>query len=106
MSLFYFLVEDGTFAHAPERIDLPTLDAARLHAATLSQRLIAEGQGRFARGEAWQLRVTDESGFVCFALQFTAASAQMAGLNSYLSMAANRFGEGEGRDEVAPPALI
>ena len=105
MSLFYFRVEDGTFEHPPERLHLPNLDAARLHAATLAQTLIAEGQGRFARGEAWQMRVTDESGFVCFALQFTAATPQIAGLHSYLSMAAGRFDDSMSRDEVTPRAL-
>lgn len=100
MSLFYFCIEDGTFEHPPERLELPSLDAARSHAASLSQALIAEGGSRFACGEAWQMRVTDESGFVCFALQFTAASAQAAGLNSYLTMAAARFGDAAPKDEA------
>ena len=93
MSLFYFLIEDGTFEHQPERLDLPNLDAARMHAAALSQVLIAEGRGRFTRGEAWQMRVTDETGFTCFSLQFIAVVTQMDGRNSYRGMAAERLCE-------------
>jgi len=93
VSLFYFLVEDGTFEHQPERLDLPSLDAARMHAATLSQALIAQGHGRFARGEAWQMRVTDEAGFTCFSLQFTAVMAPTGGRNSYRAMVDGRPGE-------------
>ena len=93
MSLFHFLIEDGTFEHRPETLDLPTLDAARLHAAALSQALIAEGRGRFARGEAWQMRVTDEGGFTCFSLQLTAVTTPVGGRNSYRAMAAERLCE-------------
>ncbi len=93
MSFFYFMIEDGTFEHQPERLDLPNLDAARMHAASLSQGLIAEGRGRFARGEAWQMRVTDEAGFTCFSLQFTAVVQPMGGRNSYRAMAAERLCE-------------
>lgn len=91
MSFFYFLIKDGTFEHLPERVDLPSLDAARLHAATLSQRLVAESRGCFARGEAWQMHVTDESGFACFSLQFT-ANVPTGGRYSYRAVA----------DEVTP----
>jgi hypothetical protein len=104
VSLYYFLIEDGTFEHLPERLDLPNLDAARLHAANLSQTLIAEGRGRFARGEAWQMRVTDEGGFTCFSLQFTAVLTPMGGRNSYRAMAAERLCEAILGDEIAPLA--
>lgn len=93
MSFFYFAIEDGTFEHQPERLELPNLDAARSHAALLSQRLIAEGRGRFARGEAWQMRVTDEAGFTCFSLQFTAVVQPMGGRNSYRAMVVERLCE-------------
>ena len=94
--------KDRTFEHLPERLDLPNMEAARLHAANLSQALIAEGHGRFARGEAWQMRVTDEGGFTCFSMQFTAVLAPLGGRNSYRAMAAERLCEAVLGDEAPP----
>ncbi len=93
MSIFQFHIEDGTFEHAIEQRDLPNLEAARLYAASLSQVLIAEGAGRFARGEAWQMHVTDELGCTCCSLKFAAVPAAIKGSHSYSAMAAEAFSD-------------
>jgi hypothetical protein len=93
MSIFQFHIEDGTFEHAIEQLDLPNLEAARLYAASLSQALIAEGAGRFARGEAWQMHVTDELGCTCCSLKFAAAPAPEQSSHSYSAMAAKAFSD-------------
>jgi len=102
VSFFYFLIKDGTFEHQPERLDLAGPDAARMHAAALSQSLIAEGRGRFARGEAWQMLVTDETGCTCCSLQFTAVVTPMGGRNSYRAMAAERLSGADLAEEGTP----
>ena len=93
MSIFQFHIEDGTFEHAIEQLDLPSLEAARLHAAALSQALIAEGAGRFARGEAWQMHVTDELGCTCCSLRFAAVPTAGRGSHSYSAMAVEAFSD-------------
>jgi hypothetical protein len=93
MAIFQFHIEDGTFEHAVEQLDLPNPEAARLHAAALSQALIAEGAGRFARGEAWQMHVTDELGCVCCSLRFAAVPAKDPSSHSYSTMAAAAFSD-------------
>ena len=93
MSIFQFHIEDGTFEHAVEQLDLPSLEAARLHAAALSQMFIAEGAGRFARGEAWQMQVTDELGCTCCSLKFAAVPAVERSSHSYSAMAARAFSD-------------
>ena len=93
MSIFQFHIEDGTFEHAIEQLDLPNLEAARLHAASLSQALIAEGAGRFARGEAWQMHVTDELGCTCCSLKFAAVPATGRGSHSYSALAVEAFSD-------------
>jgi hypothetical protein len=99
MSIFQFHIEDGTFEHAVEQLELPNLEAARLHAAAVSQALIAEGVGRFARGEAWQMHVTDELGCTCCSLKFAAVPAAERSSHSYSAMAAEAFQSGSS-DEV------
>ncbi len=93
MSIFQFHIEDGTFEHAVEQLDLPNPEAARLHAAALSQALIAEGAGRFARGEAWQMHVTDELGCTCCSLEFAAVPGADRSSHSYSAMAAKAFSD-------------
>lgn len=93
MSIFQFHIEDGTFEHAAEQLDLPNLEAARLHAAALSQALIGEGAGRFARGEAWQMHVTDELGCICCSLRFAAVPVTDRSSHSYSAMAAKAFSD-------------
>lgn len=84
MAFYYFHIEDGAQRSA-ERIDLPSLEAARGQATAYLSALMHDAGTAPGTGDAWQLRVTDEMGLVCFSLQFAALGKAAQGVHSYRS---------------------
>jgi hypothetical protein len=75
MPRYFFDVADS--AKVPDEVgtELPGLQAARIEAARLAGRLLADQPEMFWSGEEWQVAVRDETGLVLFTVNFTATDA-------------------------------
>lgn len=82
MPRFFFHLHDGTEHPDTEGSYLPSLEAARGHAAVYLGKLLRDGGNEIWNGEDWRLNVADETGLVLltiyiFAIE-SAAGRQLA----------------------------
>lgn len=72
MARYFFHLHDGFDHRDLDGNDLPTLDAARQHAAQYAGELLKGAPSTFWTGDRWTMQVTDERGHTIFGLEFVA----------------------------------
>jgi hypothetical protein len=75
MPRYFFDVRDGSEEIDPEGTELPHVNAARVEAAKMAGRLLADNADKFWSGDEWTISVRDERGLVLFNLIFLAVDA-------------------------------
>ena len=79
MAIYFFHVRDGPPAPDDSEIELPNLEAARLHAAHLAGVLMADNAALFWRSADWTIEAMDEKGLILFSLLIPATESPALG---------------------------
>ena len=91
MPIYHFHLDDGASHDQFESMDLPDMEAARRQAAAFLDTLLHGTDTRLRAGDILRMRVTQETGRVCFSLQFTAVGAAAGGIAAYRERAEQAF---------------
>ncbi len=75
MPIFHFNVRDGQDYPDLNGTDLPTIEAARKHAAQYAGQLLQSSPETFWQGDEWSMEVTDSGGLILFSLMFVGCDA-------------------------------
>ncbi|HTK36033.1 MAG TPA: hypothetical protein VL358_12205 [Caulobacteraceae bacterium] len=75
MPLYFFHVRDGSGVGDDTGTDLPTLEAARIHAVAFAGEMLKDNAAKFWQGDEWVVEVTDDRGFALFSLSLMASNA-------------------------------
>ncbi len=75
MTIYFFNVRDGTPQLNREGVELAGVDAAKAEALQLATQLIRERGKAFWKSGEWAMDVTDHTGLILFALEFTGTDA-------------------------------
>lgn len=75
MPKFHFNVHDGHDYPDLEGMELPTMEAARKHAARYAGELLQSSPETFWQGGEWRMDATDAAGLVLFSLMFVGCDA-------------------------------
>ena len=82
MPLYYFHIQDGEYLPDREGTELPDIATAQVEAVRLAGQLLSEGAEKFWFGDAWMLRVTDDTDLTLFELTFSASCSAVMGAKS------------------------
>lgn len=82
MPLCYFHIQDGEYLSDREGTQLPNIATAQIEAVRLTGQLLSEGAEKFWIGDAWMLRVTDDTDLTLFELTFSASCSAAMGTKS------------------------
>ena len=100
MPRFFFHLHDGTDHPDREGSFLPSLEAARGHAAAYLGKLLRDGGNEIWNGEDWRLNVADETGLVLLTIYIFAIESAAGSQLARSSLCLENGGPTTGPDEI------